>query len=464
MIKLKFTMGALFLVLNIFSQTYTLSVNNGYGGGNFQAGDTVHIFANPNPINSVFDHWTSSLPSVTVLPSLNEYHIRVVMPNQNVTFTPTFQTYAPWTFTHTQINGKELYYYFPEGMKGIVQCYHGAGGSATGWTDSLSSVENLNFCKYAVAHGYGLFITESNNRTTKQWVTNAIDSSNGDIVSIDKMLDTLVSHSILNGNEKMFGVSHSQGSGFNSVISYVKNFCASALGGVAGRDTVFYYTTVPTYWQASRNDTSADATRIPKIIAAYTVLSSRGIDAEYHILEPSPLFAQRFERIPGISPAMATAVFIDLNNAGYLDAQNFFTTNPRVNANYINAITSVPLYFDAAIDDQVTVSFTEHKFYSDFNRRIIDFFDNHLCDSTFTGIDPIVIDEKEQVYPNPFITKIYFKYANGNENYVLSNSFGQLIWAGKNMEEQDFSNLQNGIYFLNVSTQTARQSFKIIKQ
>ena len=462
--KLQLIIGAIFLTLNIFSQTFNLTVNNGYGSGNFQAGDTINIFANPNPSNSVFGQWASSFPSLTVLPSLNEYHIRVVMPAQNVTLTPNYQTYSPWTFTHTQINGKELYYYFPAGMKGIIQCYHGAGGSATGWTDSVSAVENLNFCRYAVAHGYGLFITESNNRTTKQWVNNVIDSTNGDIVSIYKMIDTLVAHNILTGNEKMLAVSHSQGSGFNSIISYVKNFCAAALGGVAGKDTVFYFTNTPTYWQASRNDTSADPTRIPKIIAAYNVLSGRGIDAEYHILEPSPLFPKRFERIPGIDAAMAVGIFNDLNNAGYLDAQHYFNTNPRVNPNYINAVTSVPASFDAAIDDQVTVAFTEHKFYSDYNRLIIDFFDNHLCDSASTGIPPIVFDKIGPVFPNPFVTKIYFQNANGSENYVLTNSIGQIIWTGKNIDQQDFSFLQNGIYFLNVSTQTGQQTFKLIKQ
>ncbi|MFZ4476612.1 MAG: T9SS type A sorting domain-containing protein, partial [Saprospiraceae bacterium] len=48
--------------------------------------------------------------------------------------------------------------------------------------------------------------------------------------------------------------------------------------------------------------------------------------------------------------------------------------------------------------------------------------------------------------------------------YQLYNSMGQIIWTGKNIEQQDFSNLQNGIYFLKVSTQTRHQTFKLMKQ
>jgi hypothetical protein len=41
---------------------------------------------------------------------------------------------------------------------------------------------------------------------------------------------------------------------------------------------------------------------------------------------------------------------------------------------------------------------------------------------------------------------------------------GQIIWTGKNIDQQDFSYLQNGLYFLNVTNQNGMQCIKLVKQ
>jgi arylsulfatase B len=67
-----------------------------------------------------------------------------------------------------------------------------------------------------------------------------------------------------------------------------------------------------------------------------------------------------------------------------------------------------------------------------------------------------------EIYPNPFTSTINIKPHTDNENYELFNNSGQLIYSGKNIEQQDFSNLSNGIYFFKVSDQN--KIFKIIKE
>ena len=41
--NLTLAIGALFLTTSVFAQTFNLTVNNGYGSGAYQAGDTVLI-------------------------------------------------------------------------------------------------------------------------------------------------------------------------------------------------------------------------------------------------------------------------------------------------------------------------------------------------------------------------------------------------------------------------------------
>lgn len=66
------------------------------------------------------------------------------------------------------------------------------------------------------------------------------------------------------------------------------------------------------------------------------------------------------------------------------------------------------------------------------------------------------------VFPNPFTSKINIQAATGNEVYEFVNALGQQIFVGKNIEEQDFSSLSNGVYFLKVLNTSS--VIKLVKQ
>lgn len=81
-----------------------------------------------------------------------------------------------------------------------------------------------------------------------------------------------------------------------------------------------------------------------------------------------------------------------------------------------------------------------------------------------TGLNEINSEDKLNIYPNPFSDKINLANSTGNELYDLLNSMGQLIWSGMKIEQQDFSALTSGIYFLKVKDQYFTQAIKLIKQ
>ncbi len=66
------------------------------------------------------------------------------------------------------------------------------------------------------------------------------------------------------------------------------------------------------------------------------------------------------------------------------------------------------------------------------------------------------------VFPNPFAAKINVQNSKGNENYELYNAIGQVIFIGKHIEQKDFSELKQGLYFLKVPQ--SNQTIKLIKQ
>ncbi len=65
-----------------------------------------------------------------------------------------------------------------------------------------------------------------------------------------------------------------------------------------------------------------------------------------------------------------------------------------------------------------------------------------------TKLEEIKFSNSIIVYPNPFKDKILVSPTNGNEDFILINNAGQIIFQDKNIENHDFSNLNFGIYLL----------------
>jgi hypothetical protein len=85
----------------------------------------------------------------------------------------------------------------------------------------------------------------------------------------------------------------------------------------------------------------------------------------------------------------------------------------------------------------------------------------NICNTT--GTEEQNITNKMTVYPNPFSNRIQIENTTGLEDYKLINSLGQTVWMGKNINQQDFSNLSNGLYVLHVSKLNGQQTIKLIK-
>ena len=68
-----------------------------------------------------------------------------------------------------------------------------------------------------------------------------------------------------------------------------------------------------------------------------------------------------------------------------------------------------------------------------------------------------------QVYPNPIIDFIKIKNTVETETYQLYNTLGQVIYSGKNLQNQNFSYLSKGIYFLNIKGKN-KTTLKLVKE
>lgn len=66
-------------------------------------------------------------------------------------------------------------------------------------------------------------------------------------------------------------------------------------------------------------------------------------------------------------------------------------------------------------------------------------------------------------YPNPFSHKIQVANLPETAFVTLKNIYGETLFEGKNIENEEFSHLSAGIYFLTVKNNQHVQSFKLVK-
>ena len=81
--------------------TYTLTVNNGSGSGNYAAGTVVTITANPAPTGEEFDQWTGNTSGIA---DVNAASTTITMGTADATITATYRDLPPQTFSVTVIS------------------------------------------------------------------------------------------------------------------------------------------------------------------------------------------------------------------------------------------------------------------------------------------------------------------------------------------------------------------------
>ncbi|NBW71803.1 MAG: DUF1566 domain-containing protein [Flavobacteriia bacterium] len=67
------------------------------------------------------------------------------------------------------------------------------------------------------------------------------------------------------------------------------------------------------------------------------------------------------------------------------------------------------------------------------------------------------------VFPNPFTSELILKNNSKTDYFELVNAHGKNIYAGKDIDKQDFSSLPNGIYFLKINSDQG-MTLKLIKE
>ncbi len=317
----------------------------------------VHIWADPDPAGQVFDRWTGTTGYLA--DPLARHTTLQVTDVGCCDLTATYRAAPVWQPAAREIEGRQVYFHAPPEPVGLVFFFHGAGGSSAGWIGP-QNVEQWSLLRDAVARGYAVAVTESEDRQARQWSPVEPPAANPDIQHVARLQALLVDSGQLSAGLPTFGVGMSNGGAFVSRVADALGWRGAAVYAAACRARIADTTTVPLVWLLAENDrrvSNQDA------YACHQRLAERGIDTELHVNGPSPVYPERFWRLPAVSAADSRRAYDALRGARLLDRLDFQLLPPfetsQVAEAALTAAGTVPVNLAG---EQLDVTYGEHRF------------------------------------------------------------------------------------------------------
>ena len=375
--------------------TFKVTVNNGYGGGDYKVGDTVHVFTNHYSDAQLFDKWSGD---VSGLNSVDEWHAWLVMPANNVTINGSLKSSASFMLKQEQIQGKDrlkpVYYYLPTGHKGFVYLLHGTGGTAA---FVASSYEFQQVMKDLAANNLGVIITEAEEATTGtdlngdgklRWQIFPVDTVNNvDYSNIRLITNNLYTRGLTSRSKLRYSIGMSNGAFYSASLSAIYRFKAAVAYCGQGDPSVIQNTITPLQYCMARFDSNdgVGQTGNATALSNSNALNARNVCSKYFINQRSPIYAERFARRGDITTTKSTDLFNELKSKNYIDSKGFFK---GYSSSLVSAFQSSPAGFPVLNSltpaqrsfalEQIDLAVADHQMYSDYNRATMKFL-NSQC-------------------------------------------------------------------------------------
>lgn len=463
------------------AQVFQLTVNNGYTETTQAApGDTIHIWAQEWGANRIFSHWTGD---TSFLEMPQEWHTRIIMPAQHVTLSaelPVLPTGVNNPFTEEQIMGrdrlKRVFSYFPANTapKGVCWLWHGTNGSASTWAGS--EYEQFQFARYLVLKGWGVIITESDESTVGMdlngdaairydYFPDSVQSV--DIANVRAIRDTFIQRGKMSWSTPQAALGFSAGGAFSTLLAGILNWQAAVTHCNPGVTLAVQNATVPMLFSMNQRDSHPDV-GVAGAMQAYEnweYLTNKGICADFDLFRPSPIYPERFKRLPGITSNTSYAINNELVSNGCLGNGGYLIKSPaQIETEVFNNPSNWPVIVGLTnpqrqfVKDQLDVMWSAHHFHSDFMAADFAFISNP-CGTLVPTLEPKTRQELT-VFPNPAGSWIQLPESVTEARVFDLN--GVLVLEQKEMTQttMSISGLPSGIYFL----QSGNARGKFVKQ
>ena len=370
---------------------FVVTVNGGYGSGEYLPGETVNVFASNDPYSEVVSGWEAQ--GLDAPPSA-EWHLRFEMPENDVTLTPTVVT-PSFTLSEMMVEGtvsqKRLFMHAPENAKGLLFLLHGTGGSA----DFINKPAAHYLALIASSLGYAVIAPEAHEVTEGdqngdakiRWNTAPTPATNIDLQDIALYSAKMTELGLVPEAGPRFAIGMSNGGAFAITIGAVLDEFEGVVSYCAtGITPVQQLTTTPTAWLMCANDTNETvAAKKDQWPNGAATLEANQIRTLYEVHQASPLYSGRFARIQGVNPEISGAAVAELqekgwlNDAGYLNAtpEEVVTAITAEPSNYPSVISAANASSASQIRAELKATYADHALFDDWARKTLDFLENN---------------------------------------------------------------------------------------
>jgi len=374
------------------AEAFTLTVENGSGGGEYPEGTVVTIWANPQedpnpelttgePIDAsqpmrIFDPWVGDTSEVE---DIESPQTTVFMPANDVSIGAQYKDSPRW------LNPSVLAY-FPEDYTGVIFMFHGVGGCAS---CLLENSESRTFLSETTAQGYAVVALDSYDRVSRDWSLASTPDDNPDLRRVAALRQDLITRGLMTASDPVYLVGISGGGRFASLFTQAVQdelqfpVQAMALYISPGLSTPMLSATVPTIFVAGINDTTVPYS---SVATSYGLLLSQGVATQLVVIKPSPLYPDRFWRIDGISSIDSHVIYDAIDAAGLLDGEGYLMDNPET-VDWQSVIPSNYLSYTSEIREQLKATYGEHTLVADVTSRVLGFLANP---ATVVELAPVI--------------------------------------------------------------------------
>lgn len=429
-----------------FNNTFTLATIQGYGGGEYEKGDVIHIWARQID-GKVFTHWTGD---TQYLDTPSEYHAKVTMPDKNITVTANYATLTPamdmrpFTIRGAERN-KNIFVYLPidkNKTKGVVWFFHGTNGNANNMISDPDTRQLMNLC---MVNDYGVVALTSEeseydldfNGDGVFRYTYGVDTNLVDIANVRAIRDTFINKGFILPNTKHAAVGWSAGGAFTEFIANALSWEAAINHSSPGNDILSNspLVQVPYLLSLNENDKNPDVGQAGNAMGRENIQNyfDRGACAILHEQLKAPLYPERFDRSQFIDEATSVLIYNELNTNGLIDSDSYlkyFASEIALivaaNPNKFPFIVSLSLIQKDAILKQMEVTNADHSLVADINGLTLNLIAEG-CDGTNHTLDYHSKRTPLTIIPNPVSQCIDFNF---DQKWEIYNGAGRLILNG----------------------------------
>ena len=378
------------------AQTFTLSVQNGYGSGQYAAGDTVHIWAQEDPSGDVFYTWNGDY---NLLDYRQNWHTTLVMPARNVTVSAQFESLPAGITANSEMipvpgHQVQVTYALPPNMKGAVWLFNGKNGRGSAWFDNK---EKLDYVRALLLRQYGVIAMDSEEVSLQNDLDNSGEFAfyltpdtlnNKDLVNVRAVRDHLEDRGLLPTGTVYAASGFSSGAAFSEVLAAALGWRASLSHNTPGIDYIVQNAFTPHYQNNAVNDNGPNVGEEGNVsaYADYLTYQNRGVCSKWILQEEQPIYPERFARVEGISVERSRLLFTAMKAAGLLTSDNYqkntpsdieaqYEANPAAFASVFQGLSAAQI---SQMFDQLGAAYAVHAFRSDYNGTAIQFLDK-LC-------------------------------------------------------------------------------------